>query len=554
MTTKTLTPGRPRTLAGSALDALAGMAMRLPPARTGYTLARDVPIPMRDGVTLAGDVYLPTSPLLGTVLVQGPYGRSLPFSLQCARLYAVQGYAVCFVSTRGTFGSGGDFDPMTTEVDDGHDTVRWLTAQPWFTGSFATLGASYLGFTQWALLADPPEEMAAVIVVVGPHDFARHAWGTGAFNLDLLGWSDMVAHQEDGGPVRVLAGRAARTKRLRALLDAVPLVDAADAYFAGRAPWVRERLTRPDLSDPFWAPMALGAALDRAEVPVLLIGGWQDLFLGQTVEQYRRLRRRGVEVALTVGPWTHVQLAGTAAGTVGRESLDWLDEHLARRSGRRRPAPVRVFVNGAGAWRDLPSWPPETTQQAWYLHPGGGLAPGAPAADAQPSSFTFDPAHPTPTVGGPMLEHGGVVEDTELAVRPDVLSFTGPPLDRPLTVLGGPVVELVAGGDTPHRDLFVRLSEVGGDGRSRNVTEGYRRLDPGQPEGLVVLRLRDTAHRFAPGSRLRLFIAGGSHPQYSRNLGTGEDATSGSAMRPARHTVAHGRGGASRLVLPVAPG
>ena len=46
----------------------------------------------------------------------------------------------------------------------------------------------------------------------------------------------------------VLAGRAARTKRLRALLDAVPLVDAADAYFAGRAPWVRERLTRPDLS------------------------------------------------------------------------------------------------------------------------------------------------------------------------------------------------------------------------------------------------------------------------------------------------------------------
>lgn len=58
-------------------------------------------------------------------------------------------------SVRGTFGSGGVFEPMADEIADGADTVAWLREQPWFTGRFATIGMSYLGFTQWALLQDP---------------------------------------------------------------------------------------------------------------------------------------------------------------------------------------------------------------------------------------------------------------------------------------------------------------------------------------------------------------------------------------------------------------
>ena len=44
---------------------------------------------------------------------------------------------------------------MVNEIADGADTVEWLRHQPWFTGSFATIGLSYLGFTQWALLDRP---------------------------------------------------------------------------------------------------------------------------------------------------------------------------------------------------------------------------------------------------------------------------------------------------------------------------------------------------------------------------------------------------------------
>jgi putative CocE/NonD family hydrolase len=561
----TAVPAR-RSRRDRALDAAAGRMLRLPPATHDYAVTRRVRVPMRDGVTLAAHLYLPTSAPKGTLLVRCPYGRGVPFSLWYARIFAARGYTVLFVSSRGTFTSGGTFDPMRTEADDGRDVVRWLIAQPWFTGTFATLGLSYLGHTQWALLVDPPPELVAASVTVGPHDFSRHTWGTGAFNFDLLGWSDMILHQEDG-VVRGLVHRVTSPRKLRPVLDGLPLADVGERYLAGRAPWYRERVTRPDLGDPYWRPMQHGVALERTAIPVLLHGGWHDLFLGQTIEQYARLRERGVDVALTVGPWTHIDLAGRGAGVVARETLDWFEEHLAGTGSRRRSGAVRVFVTGrsagragagraggterGGGWRWLPAWPPATTSQVWYLRPGAGLSRDVPTPDAPDASFTYDPADPTPTVGGPLLSGGGVVDDARLAARGDVLEFTGEPLADGVLVAGAPVVELAYGSDNPHADVFVRLSEVDPKGRSRNVTEGYRRLDPARASGVVTLAMRDTAHRFAAGSRVRLLVAGGSHPQYARNLGTAENPGTGTTLRPSTRSLTLADG-ASRLVLLVA--
>lgn len=132
-----------------------GRLLRLPEATTRYTVT-PVRIPMRDGVDLRADHYAPAGPPAGTLLVRGPYGRGFPFALVYGALYAARGYHVVVQSVRGTFGSGGVFEPMIHEAADGADTVAWLRHQPWFTGRFATIGLSYLGFTQWALLQDPP--------------------------------------------------------------------------------------------------------------------------------------------------------------------------------------------------------------------------------------------------------------------------------------------------------------------------------------------------------------------------------------------------------------
>ena len=155
MTATTSAPKRPNP-GGRVLDRLATRVFGLPPATTAFTVARGVRVPMRDGVELAADLYQPTSNPVGTILVRGPYGRSALMALPMARIFAARGYNALFVSCRGTFESGGDFFPMVSEVDDGHDVVAWMRDQPWYTGSFATVGGSYLAYTQWALLTDPP--------------------------------------------------------------------------------------------------------------------------------------------------------------------------------------------------------------------------------------------------------------------------------------------------------------------------------------------------------------------------------------------------------------
>ena len=556
MTTTSERPSgsRIQIAAQQSSDRALARLLGLPAPTTAYTVERGLRVPMRDGVELVADHYAPAddAQVAGTLLVRGPYGRGFPFSTLYARPYVTRGYHVVVQSVRGTFGSGGAFEPMTHEVADGADTVEWLRRQSWFTGRFATMGPSYLGFTQWALLMDPPAEMATAVIAVGPHDLSASIWGTGAFKLtDSLGWADLVANQEQGSRLSTrLWGAGARRRLARATLG-LPLGESARSLLGTGAKWYEAWLEHHDLDDPFWEPYRLGAALDRVSIPVLLIGGWQDLFLEQTLAQYRHLRDRAVDVALTVGKWKHAQVTSTGAGRVTRESLEWLDRNLGgARSGPARD-PVRVFVTGDG-WVGLPAWPPSTSPRVLHLQPGGALKGTAPPDDARPSSFTYDPANPTPIVGGALLApEGGYRNDGGLARRPDVLSFTGDALASDLYAVGNPVVELSHAADIPHVDLFVRVSEVDLRGRSHNVSDGYRRLTAAPEPGPVRVELEAVAHRFRAGSRIRLLIAGGAHPRFSRNLGTEEAPITGRRLVAATHTVHYGP---SRLVLPTTAG
>lgn len=516
-------------------EQVAARRFDLAPATTGYRVTRGLSVPMRDGVNLVADHYAPTTDTpAGTLLLRGPYGRdSLPARVTVG-LYAARGYHVLFQSTRGTFGSGGAFEPCHGEVADGADTVDWLRRQPWFTGSFATVGGSYLGFTQLALLADPTPEHATAVVTMGPHDLGMAGWSTGAFALsNFATWGYQLAWHEEGGWLRQLVRTARMPRRLRPVFDALPLGAADDAILGESSQRYREWLDMPDPADPYWR----GRAVDfgAARQPVLLIGGWQDLFFEQTLEQYRVLRQRGVDVALVIGPWTH----GEGGGTAIKESMEWI-------AGRRRPHPVRIFVTGDGGWRDLSEWPPPTTSTTLHLHPGGKLA-HQPQADVDPVQFVYDPADPTPAIGGRllMIAAAGYRDDGALAERSDTLTFTGPALDGDVEVIGVPHVELVHHTDRPSADVAVRISDVDPKGNSRNVSDGYVRVGP--EASPLRVELDAIAHRFRSGHRIRLTIAGGSFPRYPRNLGTGEpDATGREAVRTT-HVVDCAR---STLVLP----
>jgi hypothetical protein len=504
-------------------------AWSLPPQRNFVAIERNVQVPMSDDTVLLADHYLPiTSQPAATVLVRCPYGRGAPFSLLQAQLVAERGFHVLLQSCRGTFGSGGRFEPMRREASDGQDTVAWLRGQSWFDGRLATFGASYLGFVQWALALDPPPELVAAVVVVGPHDFSRTAYRNGAFDLyNFLSWSDLIVHQERVNPVSGMFRTATADRRLRPALDRAPVTEGARDLLGTEAPWFETWLEHPQLTDPFWAPLQCGAALERISVPTLLIGGWQDLFLEQTLEQYEALAARGVPTRLLVGPWTHLDTA-TRAGPAFTEGLAWLERHAGQLPGE--PATghsVRIWVGGAREWRDLATWPPlAQPPHRWHLGPDGTLSSDEPVdgTSVPPATFRYDPADPTPSVGGAILAlNAGVRDNRAVEQRPDVLVFSSEPLDEPVEVIGDVTAELHVTRDNPNADLFVRLCDVDLRGRSRNVCDGIVRLTDADPlAGTARVSMIAAAHRFGRGHRLRLQVAGGAHPRFARNPGNGQ--------------------------------
>jgi putative CocE/NonD family hydrolase len=280
-----------------------------------------------------------------------------------------------------------------------------------------------------------------------------------------------------------------------------------------------------------------------------LVGGWQDLFLGQTVQQYETLRARGIEVALTLGPWTHVGHVLKGSAVIDNEALHWFDRHLGNRESGRRDHPVHTFVTGGNTWHTSDSWPPSATATQWY--PNDGSLLGTTVSPGR-STFRFDPSDPTPSVGGRRLAaDAGVRDNAELEARPDVLTFTTPALTADLEFEGFAVLDVSVSVDNPYADLFIRICDVDQKGRSHNITDTLVRLDPTVAAGEVQhinARLSPCAHRLVKGHRLRLQLSGGAHPQYARNLGTGEPPATGNGLKAALHTIQHDD---TRLTLPV---
>ncbi len=522
------------------LSEIAGHVLRLPvPATREIVVERDLPAAMDDGTVLLADRYAPPEPgPAPTVLVRSPYGRRAAFGFLFGRLLAERGLQTVVQSVRGTFGSGGRFDPFN-EREDGLATLRWLDEQPWHEGPVGTIGPSYMGIVQWAI-ADKVDALAPSVTA---SQFRGMAYGSGSVSLDTtLSWMLLLEVQERRLAPLLLANGLRRT--LPRAFEAVAIADLDERTFGSRIPYFQEWMDEMSPDSPYWAVRDYSSAVGGVKAPVQLIGGWHDIFLPWMLEDFRALRAAGRETQLIVGPWTH-----TSPGLLGvslREGAAWLRKHLLHDDRMARGAAVRIYVTGEQQWRELPDWPPPGgAPHPLYLHAGGALRDEAPGA-AEPSRYRYDPADPTPAVGGAMLlERRPVRDNRALEARADVLVFTGPALTRDLDAVG-PVEALVfLRSSLPDTDVFVRVCDVDPEGVSRNVCDGLVRLQPGEPErdadgvAAVTLALWPTAHRFRAGHRIRVQVSSGAHPRYARNPGTGEDALRATGLRASDQEVFH---------------
>lgn len=530
----------------SLLSSAAARLLHLPPPTTPRVdVERGVRLPAAGGVDLLTDVYLPRP--VGprpAVLIRTPYGRTGPWGL-FARAFAERGYQAVIQSCRGTAGSGGEIT-FSAEAADGRAAADWVVTQPWSNGEIGTFGPSYLSFVQWALASTHPPQLKAMAIQIMSADRSRSYYPGGAFALDnALTWTYLMAHQ--GSRLEGLRAQARSRRALAPAFQHLPLLDA-DALVTGHeVPYYRDWL-RHQPGDEFWRRLDFTPLLAGHRVPTSFVGGWYDYFLPYQLEEFSALAGAGVDTQLVVGPWPHSSPEGMITGL--REALAWFDVHLRGREARRAPAGVRVEVMGGGGRRDLPAWPPPGTARTWHLQPGGGLAETAPGP-SEPDRFRYDPADPTPAVGGTSLSsNSGPRDNRALEARDDVLTYTSAPLTEDHVVVGPVVAELYTTSSTEHYDVFVRLCDVEPRGRSVNVCDGILRCGPGTVQPVHV-DLWPTAHRFAGGHRLRLQVSGGAHPRFARNLGTGEPLATGTRLAASDRTVAHDPERPSRVTLSV---
>ena len=515
----------------SLVTRLLRRAMHLPPPRVRRVrVTRDVAVPMPDGVVLRHDHHRPAGVTRGpVVLVRSPYGRAGWIGTVFGALVAERGWQVVVQSVRGTADSGGVLAPFD-EADDGAALVAWVLDQPWCDGRLATLGPSYLGITQWALAPAAGPALTAMGTMVTASSFRDQTYAGGSFSLDnALSWSALMTSLAAGGG---WGSRLGGRRRIVRAFAALPL-STADRRATGvevdyYQDWLRE--TTPESA--YWARRDQGAgvaAAARPDVEVTMSGGWQDIFLPWQLADHAALRAAGARPRLVLGPWVHGSPAGMAAGL--REALAAFDRAVGaheQSADTTADRPVTVLLSGDGGTRRLADWPPpQGVERTWYLHADRSVSATAPTGGH--TAIDYDPADPTPAVGGPILAgRAGMRDPRRLEARDDVAVFTSDVLAEDLVVLGPARATVHVRADAEHYDVFVRVCDVDADGRSVNVTDGLRRVEAADPprdeDGVraVAVELWPAGHRFAAGHRLRVQVSGGAHPRFARHPGTGD--------------------------------
>src|SRR3954469_11754277 len=422
-----------------------------------------VQVPMRDGVTLNAVVYRadgdePAPAIISRTCYESRRAMTASAAVDPDKAVAA-GYALIVQDVRGIPPSGGEFDPFVTEAADGYDSIEWVAGQPWCSGEVVMSGRSYVGATQWLAAGEQPPHLKAIApVVTGSNYFHGWVYQGGAFQLGFnLFW------------VNLMSRRRRRDSSFTVQVAHLPITEPPQID-EGEDGLFYKRWLSHSTDDEYWRGLSINQRYEKVDVPALNIGGWYDVFLGGTLENFQGAGQR-----LIVGPWVHGNAWGTwpteKSEFDGKDAIDLDAEQLAffdtvLRGGPAGP-PVRIFVMGANVWRDEEAWPlARAADTPWYLRAGGVLAPAAPEEEA-PDAYTYDPADPAPTLGGPtslpdrfLGTNSGPLDQGEVEKRDDVLVYTSEPLDADYEVTGPLTAVLWAATSARDTDFVVKLTDV----------------------------------------------------------------------------------------------
>jgi uncharacterized protein len=537
---------------------------------TGITRRYNVRVPLRDGITLAADLVLPEGRPAPAVVLRTPYGRSGERQSERAGKFARGGYAYVLVDVRGRGDSDGSFVPYRNDGPDGADVIDWVAAQDWCDGQVATHGGSYPGRIQWLTALHRPAALAAMVCLVTPSDpFVE--WPTGVPDPMTVHWfrlTDGRAMQYTGDTdwMSVYAHR--------------PLLTMDEAAGFVSPNW-REEVRHTTLDD-WWEPVRYQHRIGELDLPVLHISGWYDDEEIGTPANFAAMTAAGrAGQRLLMGPWGHavnttrklgeIDFGPDALIDLDAYTLAFLDEHVRGIVPEPAPDPVRIFVMGAGQWRDETSWPPASAgTHVFHLASDGransrfgdGRLQAEPAADGgPPDEWIHDPDRPVPFITGEGSgQIGGPDDYLGVEGRGDVLVYSTEPLAEPVELIGPVTLVAHVATSAADTDIMAKLVDVHPSGFAQRLCDGMVRLryrngfdraEPVTPGEVYEVRIVmwDTCIRLDPGHRIRVEVASSALPKFDVNLGTGGDMITETEGVQATNRIWHDASRPSRLII-----
>lgn len=488
-------------------------------------------IPMADGTRLAGRLWLPAwasaERPVPALLELIPYRTRDLTALRdegIHRAFAANGFASARIDIRGSGDSEGLIpdEYLAQELADGAALIAWLAAQPWCTGKVGMFGNSWGGFNALQVAALRPPALGAIVTSCSTDDRFTddmHYRG-GALLTDMLDWGATFLCWMALPPDPAVTGPG----WLDAWMARIELAAARPAL----AEWLRHQER-----DAFWRHGSVNEDYAAIAVPTLAVGGWQD---GYSDAIGRLVAGLAVPVAGVVGPGAHgypdtavpgpgIDFLGLALGwwdrwlRDGREGGEQVDGWPALRTFLQEGLPADPgYAVAPGRWIAEPVWPsPRIAAERWRLGAAGGL--GRAAGDGGDDPGPIAEVRTGQTVGGAAGEwcpygtggNGPELPGDQAADDARSACWESAPLDAPLTILGGALVELaIPPGERPGL-VVARLCDVAPDGHATRVTFAIRHArapgDPGPADGMLTLRMDDTAYTFPAGHRIRLALS-----------------------------------------------
>ena len=487
------------------------------------TVVEHARIPLSDGTELAARIWLPASARENpapAVLEYIPYRKNdmtAPRDLTIHPEFARAGYASIRVDLRGSGDSEGTMadEYAESELADGVEVLAWIGRQDWCSGRVGIIGKSWGGFNGLQLAARRPPELAAIITVCSTDDrYADdvHYNGGAIVGSEMLSWaSTMLSYNARPADPKVV-GEGWREDWFRRIDEGPDNIQD----------WLSHQRR-----DDYWKHGSVCEDHAAIQVPVLAVGGLLDEY---RTTLFRLMENAEAPVHALLGPWAHNYPHQGAPGPAIdfiAEAVRWWDRWMLDvENGVESQPRLRAFIPESaplgsdvevrpGRWVAERSWPsPRVPSEEWSA---------ADAVVAGPRTLSS-----TAMLGytaGSWLQFGDAAAQPLDQAADDARSWTATwnPREEPLDVLGTPEVELTVRSSTDRGLLAVRLCDVAPDGESRLLTMGLfnlthrdshehpEPLTPGEPV-TVRFPLLATAHRFAPGHRVRVSVSASLWP------------------------------------------